>query len=122
MNRNRKALDEMGQSGQTLQGCLDYIAAQRPRMVIFENVRNICTRSQETNLRPVDLVMVALRRLGYSAGWKPLDTCNYYLPQSRARVWMWGFRDDSIDPAKLPAEVPGVESLTRELVECEDKA
>merc|ERR1719183_353837 len=49
MNRNRKALEEMGQSGQTLQGCLDYIATYRPRVVIFENVRNICARNPETN-------------------------------------------------------------------------
>jgi site-specific DNA-cytosine methylase len=122
MNRNRKALDEMGQSGQTLQGCLDYIAVHRPRMVIFENVRNICTRSQETELRPVDLVMVALRRLGYSSGWKFLDTSKFYLPQSRARVWMWGYRDETIDPKTIPTKAPSVEKLSEELVDCADKA
>jgi len=122
MNRNRKALDEMGQSGATLQGCLNYVATHRPRVVIFENVRNICTRSQETNLRPVDLVMVALRRLGYSAGWKFVDTSQFYLPQSRARVWMWGYMDETIDPATIPRVAPSVEKLSEELVNSENKA
>merc|ERR1719491_731404 len=122
MNRNRKTLEEMGQSGQTLQGCLDYIAAYRPKAVIFENVRNICTKNQETDLRQVDLVMVALRRLGYNAGWKLVDTCNYYLPQSRSRVWMWGHRDASRAPSSIPNKAPSVQRLTEELVAAEDKA
>merc|ERR1719491_653500 len=121
MNRNRKSLEDMGQSGQTLQGCLDYVASYRPKAVIFENVRNICARSQETDLRQVDLVMVALRRLGYHAGWKFLDTCNFYLPQSRARVWMWGYRDETIDPATISKQAPSVNELMEELVDCEDK-
>jgi DNA-cytosine methyltransferase len=122
MNSHRKALDEMGQSGQTLQGCLDYVAVHRPRVVIFENVRNISTKSPETDLRPVDLVMVALRRLGYFSGWKFLDTANFYLPQSRARIWMWGYRDETIDPATISKQAPSVNKLMEELVDCEDKS
>jgi site-specific DNA-cytosine methylase len=113
MNRFRKNLEEMGTSGTTLQGCLDYILRHRPRIAIFENVKNIALLDSATGLRPVDLVMEALKRLGYRAGWKFLNTRNYYLPQSRARVWMWGYR---IGDAPDPKYRPVVSELAAELV------
>lgn len=114
MNRFKKSLEEMGTSGTTLQGCLDYILRHRPRIAIFENVKNIALLDSATGLRPVDLVMEALKRLGYRAGWKFLNTRNYYLPQSRARVWMWGYRTgDAPDPKYRPV----VSELAAELVQ-----
>jgi site-specific DNA-cytosine methylase len=112
MNTNRKKLEEMGTSGTTLQGCLDYIFRYRPKTVIFENVRNIAARDSETGLRQIDVVMEALRRSGYNAGWKFIDTKSYYLPQSRARVWMWGYRTG----AAPHGDCPKVNELSAELV------
>jgi len=94
MNSYRKTLEEMGQSGSTLRGCLDYIERKRPRLVLLENVFAI-DRADQHGLKQVNIVMEGLRARGYAAGYKLCNSCDYYVPQVRHRIWMWGIRVDS---------------------------
>lgn len=91
MNSYRKTLEEMGTSGRTLRGCLDYVERYRPRVVLLENVYAI-DRADQHGLKQVNIVMEGLRARGYVAGYTLMNSCDYYLPQIRHRIWMWGFR------------------------------
>jgi len=102
MNSYRKTLAEMGTSGSTLRGVLDYVERYRPRIVLLENVWAIA-KANSCGFRQVDLVMEGLKTRGYAAGYKLLNSCDYYVPQIRHRVWMWGIRLDS------PPTAPGKE-------------
>jgi len=93
MNSYRKTLAEMGTSGSTLRGVLDYVERHRPRIVLLENVWAIA-KANSCGFRQVDLVLEGLKIRGYAAGYKLLNSCDYYVPQIRHRVWMWGIRLD----------------------------
>jgi len=93
MNSYRKTLEEMGTSGRTLRGCFDYVERYRPRVVLLENVYAI-DRADQHGLKQVNIVMEGLRARGYVAGYTLMNSCDYYLPQIRHRIWMWGFRMD----------------------------
>mmetsp|Transcript_23405 Transcript_23405/g.65363 ORF Transcript_23405/g.65363 Transcript_23405/m.65363 type:complete len:669 (+) Transcript_23405:1-2007(+) len=103
MNSYRKTLEEMGQSGRTLRGCFDYVERYRPRCVLLENVYAI-DRADQHGLKQVNIVMEGLRLRGYVAGYTLMNSCDYYLPQIRHRIWMWGFRMDAAPDASVSAE------------------
>ncbi|CAJ1339339.1 unnamed protein product, partial [Effrenium voratum] len=94
MNSYRKTLQEMGQSGSTLRGVLDYAERYRPRLILLENVWAIA-KSNSCGFRQVDLVMEGLKARGYAAGFRLLNSCDYFLPQIRHRIWMWAIRIDA---------------------------
>lgn len=109
MNSYRKTLEDMGQSGATLRGCLDYVERYRPRVVILENVYAI-DRADQHGLKQVNIVMEGLRARGYSAGYALCNSCDYYVPQVRHRIWMWGYRVTTHSPGSDPVQ----QSQTRE--------
>jgi len=112
MNSYRKTLAEMGTSGSTLRGVLDYVERYRPRMVLLENVWAIA-KANQIGFRQVDLVMEGLRARGYASGYRLLNSCDYYVPQIRHRIWMWGIRIDGAPTG------PGKEA---EVMACAERA
>jgi len=109
----------MGQSGATLRGCLDYVERYQPRVVLLENVFAI-DRADQHGLKQVNIVMEGLRCRGYVAGYKLCNSCDYYIPQVRHRIWMWGIRvDTDLERAtKAGYEInPRMELLLRSLEE-----
>ncbi|CAE7534394.1 ngoBIM [Symbiodinium pilosum] len=100
MNSYRKALQEMGQSGSTLRGVLDYAERHRPRLILLENVWAI-TKSNSIGFKQVDLVMEGLKERGYAAGYRLLNSCDYFIPQIRHRIWMWAIRLSEKPPKGL---------------------
>lgn len=97
MNSYRKTLEEMGQSGATLRGCFDYVERYRPRLVLLENVYAI-DRADQHGLKQVNIVMEGLRARGYAAAYNLCNSCDYYVPQVRHRIWMWGVRLEERQP------------------------
>mmetsp|Transcript_127383 Transcript_127383/g.220833 ORF Transcript_127383/g.220833 Transcript_127383/m.220833 type:complete len:2012 (-) Transcript_127383:196-6231(-) len=95
MNSYRKTLMEMGQSGATLRGTLNYIDRYHPRIVLLENVWAIA-KANANGFRQVDLVIQGLQARGYAAGYNLLNSCDFYLPQIRHRIWMWAVRIDEV--------------------------
>eukprot|EP00931_Biecheleriopsis_adriatica_P110335 TRINITY_DN8458_c0_g1_i2.p1 TRINITY_DN8458_c0_g1~~TRINITY_DN8458_c0_g1_i2.p1 ORF type:complete len:2069 (+),score=541.35 TRINITY_DN8458_c0_g1_i2:59-6265(+) len=98
MNSFRKTLQEMGQSGSTLKGVLDYAERYRPRIILLENVWAI-HKANDCGFRQVDLVIEGLKARGYAAGYRLLNSCDYFIPQIRHRIWMWGIRIDEKAPS-----------------------
>lgn len=110
MNSYKKTLMEMGTSGLTLKGVLDYAERYRPRLILLENVWAIA-KANSCGFRQVDLVIEGLKARGYAAGYRLLNSCDYFLPQIRHRIWMWAIRIDVdgklqnliADPAEIVA-------------------
>lgn len=84
LNRNRKGLDDGGQSGQTFYGVFDYAEVAPIAMVILENVE----RAEWAKIAEL------FEGIGYVVAYMPLNAQDYYLPQARRRVYMLAVRAD----------------------------
>lgn len=96
LNPNRKVeseafaagrFSEAGKSAQTYVGAIGFIEAHRPKIIILENVVGVLTKTASG--RPIDRIRQDLNALGYRFDCKVLDSCDFYLPQKRRRVFMW---------------------------------
>ncbi|ADU92476.1 DNA cytosine methyltransferase [Taylorella equigenitalis] len=65
--------------------------SKRPKVIFLENVKNF---AKHDGGRTIRIVKESLLRLGYSFDWKVLNSCDYGIPQSRARIFMVAFRED----------------------------
>ncbi|KAH7390665.1 hypothetical protein BKA66DRAFT_580830 [Pyrenochaeta sp. MPI-SDFR-AT-0127] len=80
MNNNGKDLDDDGESGDTWRAVYKYVERFRPSIVLLENVKAKRTTWDDVTSR--------WRHIGYEAAWLYCDTKNYYLPQTRERMYM----------------------------------
>ena len=93
LSRTPKAINGVGKSGQALQGLLAALGAmaseERPRLVSLECVSRLGSRRHvDEDERPgTEFVSAELHKLGYVGKWYKLKPCNFFLPQSRARVY-----------------------------------
>ncbi|KAJ4375110.1 hypothetical protein N0V83_002194 [Neocucurbitaria cava] len=80
MNNNGKNLDSDGESGDTWRAVYTYVKRFRPSIVLLENVK--------AKTSTWDDVVSRWDKIGYEAAWVYCDTKNYYLPQTRERMYM----------------------------------
>jgi site-specific DNA-cytosine methylase len=80
MNNHSKNIDEEGETGDTFQSVQSYAEKFRPRVVLLENVTGDKALWEGVQKR--------WESIGYTARWHILDTKNYYLPQTRQRMYM----------------------------------
>ncbi|KAG9186178.1 hypothetical protein G6011_02734 [Alternaria panax] len=80
LNNKGKTLDDGGESGDTWEAIYTYAKRFRPSVVLLENVRNLASTWDDVVKRWSDI--------GYEAQWIYCDTKNYYLPQTRERMYM----------------------------------
>ncbi len=73
--------DKKCTSGATTRSCLRYVLRQKPQVVIIENVVGI--------LHDINVVLEALRGAGYTCGHDTRDATQFFLPQTRRRVYIW---------------------------------
>ncbi|MCJ1310849.1 hypothetical protein MMC25_004516 [Agyrium rufum] len=87
LNNHKRTLDQQGQSGQTAAAIFKFAVAAHVPIVVFENVigadhwRQI---AEDWNAK------------GYATKWITVDTKDYYIPQTRRRVYMVCIRRDSM--------------------------
>ena len=84
------------------------VGEARPRVLMLENVSGLLSSHQG---RDFGVVLGTLAELGYSLGWRVLNSKNFGVPQSRSRVYVVGcYRDREGPPAILfePECSPGV--------------
>lgn len=75
------------------------VGEARPRILMLENVSGLLSSHQG---RDFGLVLGTLAELGYSVGWRVLNSKNFGVPQSRNRVYVVGcYRDREGPPAIL---------------------
>jgi len=78
---------------------------KKPKWMLLENVKGLtCKKFKST----FDKILSELDRIGYAVTWKVLNSKDYGIPQSRARVWFVCIRKDIYEPFKFsfPAEEP----------------
>jgi site-specific DNA-cytosine methylase len=80
LNSNRKTLDDDGESGDTFRAIYAYSKNFRPGVVLLENVQGQPPVWRE--------IVAKWDEIGYEAAWTTRDTKEYYLPQTRMRMYM----------------------------------
>ena len=70
----------------------------RPRVVLLENVHGLLSSHKG---RDFQIVIRTLAELGYSVGWRVLNSKNFGVPQSRQRVYIVGCYRDDTGPTKI---------------------
>lgn len=75
------------------------VGEARPSVLVLENVSGLLSSHKG---RDFGLVLGTLAELGYSLGWRVLNSKNFGVPQSRSRVYVVGcYRDREGPPAVL---------------------
>jgi DNA (cytosine-5)-methyltransferase 1 len=74
------------------------IGEGRPRIVLLENVHGLLHSHKG---RDFETVIRTLAELGYSVGWRVLNSKNFGVPQSRQRVYIVGCYRDREGAAKI---------------------
>ena len=70
----------------------------RPRIIFLENVHGLLNSHKG---RDFEIVIRTLAELGYSVGWRVLNSKNFGVPQSRRRVYIVGCYRDRRGPGKI---------------------
>lgn len=74
------------------------IGEGRPRVILLENVHGLLNSHRG---RDFEIVIRTLAELGYSVGWRVLNSKNFGVPQSRQRVYIVGCYRDDQGPGKI---------------------
>ncbi|KAJ4354998.1 hypothetical protein N0V95_003335 [Ascochyta clinopodiicola] len=80
LNSRKKTVDDQGETGDTWRAIYYYAKRFQPSIVLLENVKS------DKNLW--NDVVSRWSKIGYEAAWVYCDTKNYYLPQTRERMYM----------------------------------
>lgn len=80
LNSRKKTVDDQGETGDTWRAICYYVKQFQPSIVLLENVRS------DKNVW--NDVVSRWSKIGYEAAWVYCDTKNYYLPQTRERMYM----------------------------------
>lgn len=78
LNREKKTIEEKGESGQTFYGMYSWVQRARPPVVLLENV---CGAPWEGMVKNFEAI-------GYDAKATRLDTKRFYIPQTRTRGYL----------------------------------
>ena len=80
LNNHQKELEDEGESGDTWNAIYSYTKQATPSIVLIENVAK--------DNKFWDKFYARWDNIGYESTWLRCDTKNYYLPQTRERVYM----------------------------------
>lgn len=80
LNNSKKTVDDQGETGDTWRAIYYYAKRFQPSIVLLENVKS--------DKKLWDDVVSRWSKIGYEAAWVYCDTKNYYLPQTRERMYM----------------------------------
>ena len=87
------------------------IGEGRPRVVLLENVHGLLSSHKG---RDFEVVIRTLAELGYSVGWRVLNSKNFGVPQSRQRVYIVGCYRDEQGPGQILFEAERSEGNAEE--------
>lgn len=100
-----KMQGELDSRGTLFNEIIRIAEVKRPKYMLLENVKGLTAKKFEGTFKKI---LSELDRIGYNVYWKVLNTKDYGIPQSRARVWFVCFRKD-ID--KKTFQWPQIEEL-----------
>ena len=77
-------------TGETAQGCMDYVASHRPLVFICENVKNLQSKDKESGKSNLEVLVSKFNHLGYVVRHWVLEASSYGFPQLRERLFLLG--------------------------------
>ena len=87
-----KGLGEADPRGTLFYEIIRIAEVKQPKYMLLENVKGL---TNKTHKQTFDKILSELERIGYYVHWKVLNSKDYGIPQSRARVWFVCFREQS---------------------------
>ncbi len=88
---------------------LRMIRAKKPRIVLFENVKNLINHGKGTTFKTI---LESLDEAGYYVKWQVLNSKDYNVPQNRERVYIVGFKDrDQCKRFNFPAPLKATKTI-----------
>lgn len=86
-----KMQGELDSRGTLFNEIIRIAEVKQPKYMLLENVKGLTAKKFKPTF---DKILSELDRIGYNVYWKVLNTKDYGIPQSRARVWFVCFRKD----------------------------
>ena len=97
-----KQLGELDSRGTLFYEIIRIAEIKKPKYILLENVKGLCSKKFKNTF---DKILSELDRIGYNVYWKVLNSKDYGIPQSRARVWFVCIRKDiDIKKFEFPKE------------------
>lgn len=87
-----KGLGELDPRGTLFWEIVRIAEVKKPRYMLLENVKGLVSKKHKPTF---DKILSELERIGYHVHWKVLNTKDYGIPQSRARVWFVCFKEQN---------------------------
>ena len=97
-----KRLGELDPRGTLFYEIIRIAEVKQPKYMLLENVKGLTNKTHKATF---DKILSELDRIGYKVYWKVLNSKDYGIPQSRARVWFVCFRKDIDKGFKFPEPV-----------------
>jgi DNA (cytosine-5)-methyltransferase 1 len=86
-----KQLGELDTRGTLFYEIIRIAEVKKPKYMLLENVKGLTAKKFKDTF---DKILSELDRIGYNVYWKVLNSKDFGIPQSRARIWFVCFRKD----------------------------
>ncbi len=73
---------------------VDFLKRYKPDFFVFENVKGLLSFKDENNELLLPKIIKAFEEVGYSIQKDIIDTSEYYVPQNRERLFVFGFKKE----------------------------
>lgn len=97
---SRKGLND--DRGNLYQAAIDFVAALKPRSIVFENVRGLLSFKSGCGKPLIAQICEKLDKLGYNVVFSLLDASHYNVPQKRLRVFIVGIEKSNRSAFSFP--------------------
>jgi DNA (cytosine-5)-methyltransferase 1 len=98
-----KRLGEADSRGTLFNEIIRIAEVKKPKYMLLENVKGLLTKRFKSTF---EKILSELNRIGYNVHWKVLNSKDFGIPQSRARVWFVCIRKDIDEPFKFQFPTP----------------
>lgn len=82
-------LGELDTRGTLFADIIRICEKKKPRYILLENVKGLCVGKQKPTFQKI---LLELHRIGYDVRYSVLNSKDYGVPQTRERLWIFGFR------------------------------
>ena len=97
---------------------IDAVARLKPKMFLFENVRNLAFSHRWY----LDLIVLELKKLGYLVDFKCLNAADYGVPQNRERLFVVGHKSRFQFPLAVPCRTVVSQAIGDTMEKCDENS
>lgn len=101
-------LGELDTRGTLFADIIRICEKKQPKYILLENVKGLCVGKHKPTFQKI---IIELQRIGYDVRYAILNSKDYGIPQTRERLWIFGFR--GLLPESFILTPPKIESNYR---------